>query len=179
MCQNAAKTAGGVMAAIEPELKSLLAATGQLNTPNGIAAINAYEAADQVLLAWKSGTNAQNVIQVIGAFTTVFNTLPIPDNYKLYADIISAGIVTVIGIVTGNSPAPAPAAGITAHEDAQAMYQAQVVADTVAKVKVLVPSFRFESTSAFSWFHHSPESQSKSAWNHTVDTNPEPGIVKV
>lgn len=172
MCQNAAKTAGGVMAAIEPELKSLLAGTGQLNTPNGIAAINAYEAADKVLLAWTPGTNAQNVIQVIGAFTTVFNTLPIPDNYKLYADVISAGIVTVIGIVTGNSPAPAPPAGVVAHEETQAMYAAEVASMTAEKVQRLVPTFQ---RSIF----HSPESQSKKTWNNLVDTNPAPGIVKV
>ena len=54
MCKNATKTAASLMAAIEPTIKSLLAATGQLNTPNGVAAMNAYDAALAAIQAWQS-----------------------------------------------------------------------------------------------------------------------------
>jgi hypothetical protein len=166
------KTAAGVMAAIEPTLKSLLTATGLINTPQGVAAIAAYNAALTALQNWQSGTVAQNVLELLGAFQAVFNTIPMPANVSMFANIILAGIETVIGIVTGNSPAPAAPAGVTAHEETQAMYAAHVAVETATKVQVLVPSFK---RSIF----HSPESQYKKAWNAAVDANPSAGVSKV
>ena len=169
MCKNATKTAGALMAAIEPTIKSLLAATGQLNTPNGIAAMNAYDAALLAVQNWTPGTTAQNVLQLMNAFTAVFDTLPLPPNVALYVNIITAGITAVIAILTANSPAPA---SLLTHEDTQAMHQAAVAADAAAKVAVLVPGFK---RSIF----HSPESQYNTAWNNACDTNPVEGIGKV
>jgi len=169
MCKNATKTAAALMAAIEPTIKSLLAATGQLNTPNGIAAMNAYDAALLAVQNWTPGTTAQNVLQLMNAFTAVFDTLPLPPNVALYVNIITAGITAVIAILTANSPAPA---SLLTHEDTQAMHQAAVAADAAAKVQVLVPGFK---RSIF----HSPESQYNTAWNNACDTNPVEGIGKV
>jgi hypothetical protein len=169
MCKNATKTAAALMAAIEPTIKSLLAATGQLNTPNGIAAMNAYDAALLAVQNWTPGTTAQNVLQLMNAFTAVFDTLPLPPNVALYVNIITAGITAVIAILTANSPAPA---SLLTHEDTQAMHQAAVAADAAAKVAVLVPGFK---RSIF----HSPESQYNTAWNNACDTNPVEGIGKV
>jgi hypothetical protein len=97
---------------------------------------------------WVPGTTAQNVLQLITAFTAVFDTLPLPPNVALYVNIITAGITAVIAILTANSPAPASLLG--AHEETQAMHQAAVAADAAAKVAVLVPGFK---RSIF----HSPE----------------------
>jgi len=169
MCKNATKSAAALMAAIEPTIKSLLAATGQLNTPNGVAAMNAYDAALAAIQAWQSGTTAQNVLELINAFQTVFATLPLPPAVELYVNIITAGITAVIAILTANSPAPVT---VGAHEETQAMHQAAVAADAAAKVAVLVPGFK---RSIF----HSPESQYNKEWNNAVDTNPVPGIGKV
>src|ERR1017187_5471388 len=169
MCKNATKTAGALMAAIEPTIKSLLAATGQLNTPNGIAAMNAYDAALLAIQNWTPGTTAQNVLELMNAFSTVFATLPLPPNVALYVNIITAGITAVIAILTANSPAPVT---VGAHEETQAMHQAAVAADAAAKVQVLVPGFK---RSIF----HSPESQYNTAWNNACDTNPVDGIGKV
>jgi hypothetical protein len=161
MCKNATKTAASLMAAIEPTIKSLLAATGQLNTPNGVAAMNAYDAALAAIQAWQSGTTAQNVLELINAFQTVFAALPLPPSVELYT--------AVIAILTANSPAPV---GVGGHAETQAMHQAFVAADASAKVAVLVPGFQ---RSIF----HSPESQYNKEWNNAVDTNPVPGIGKV
>jgi hypothetical protein len=179
MCKNATKSAAALMAAIEPTIKSLLAATGQLNTPNGIAAMNAYDAALLAVQNWTPSTTAQNVLQLMNAFTAVFDTLPLPPNVALYVNIITAGITAVIAILTANSPAPA---SLLTHEETQAMHQAAVAADAAAadaaaadaaaKVAVLVPGFK---RSIF----HSPESQYNTAWNNACDTNPVEGIGKV
>lgn len=176
MCKNATKTAASLMAAIEPTIKSLLAITGQTDTTNGIAAMTAYDAALVALQNWKSGTTAQNVLQLIGDFQTVFNTLPIPAQYVALANIILAGVEAVIGVIDANQPAPAAAVGLVlgedAAEDTQAAHQATVAVDTTAKVQALVPGFK---RSIF----HSPESQYKGQWNKAVDDGGLDSILKV
>jgi hypothetical protein len=172
MCKNAVKTAATLMAAIEPTLKSLLTVTGLLNTPNGQAAITAYDAALAALENWQSGTPAAEVIQLIGDFQTIISTLPIPAIYVTFANIILAGIATVIGVVTANSPAPAAPAGLPEHPEAKAMFQAHTAADTASKVQALVPGFQ---RSIF----HSPESQYNKVWNQAVDAQPTLGLAKV
>jgi hypothetical protein len=169
MCKNATKSAAALMAAIEPTIKSLLAATGQLNTPNGIAAMNAYDAALLAIQNWTPGTTAQNVLELITAFSTVFATLPLPPNVQLYVSTITAGIKIVIAILTANSPAPV---GLAVHAETQAMHQAAVAADAEAEVRALLPGFK---RSIF----HSPESQYNTAWNNACDANPVDGIGKV
>jgi hypothetical protein len=169
MCQNATKTAASLMLAIEPTIKSLLTLTGQASTPAGIAAINAYNAALAALQAWQSGTPAENVLELLNAFQAVFNTVPLPAVYQVLGNIVLAGIETVIGVLTANSPAPAaPAetadrANLLFAHDIQAAHQVNVAVDTAAKVQALVPGFKRSI-----W--HSPESQYKTAWNKAVDS---------
>jgi hypothetical protein len=173
MCQNATKTAATLMAAIEPTIKSLLTLTGQANTPNGIAAINAYDDALVALQNWQSGTAAQNVLELITAFQTVYNSLPIPSEYLVLGNIILAGIETVIGVVTANSPAPVAHADATASwEERQAMHQAAVSADTSAKVQALVPGFKRSI-----W--HTPAHQYNEAWNKAVVAGGFPATLQV
>jgi hypothetical protein len=170
MCQNATKTAASLMLAIEPTIKSLLSLEGILNTPQGIAAMNAYDAALTAVQNWKSGTSAQNVLQLIGAFQSVFNTLPLSTNVQVLTNIILAGIETVIGVLMANSPAPPAPAGVKAHAETKAMYQANVIADTTIKVATLVPGFNRS-------FWHSPESQYNKAWDNAVDAGGfDPGL---
>ena len=166
MCTNATKTAASLMAAIEPTIKSLLTETNLLNTPNGIAAINAYDAALAALEAWKSGTNAQNVLAIIADFQTVFNALPLPANAQVLTNIVLAGVEAVIGVISANSPAPVsptPVAAADAEEDTQASHQAQVIAETTAKINALVPNFKRSI-----W--HSAASQYTNTWNSAIDT---------
>jgi hypothetical protein len=170
MCTNATKTAATLMAAIEPTLKSLLTYTGQLNTTAGQAAITAYDTALAAIQNWKSGTTAQEVLQLVQAFQSAFALLPLPANVEALGNIILAGIETVIGVISANSPAPAPAAALAAHaepaspEETQAMHQAHVIADTTAKLNKLVPHFKRSI-----W--HSPASQYKATWNDAVKSN--------
>ncbi|MGA9668391.1 MAG: hypothetical protein WBQ94_04240 [Terracidiphilus sp.] len=163
MCTNAAKTVASLMAAIEPTLKSILTFTNLINTPDGKAAIAAYDAALGAVEGWQSGTTAQNVLQLIGDFQTVFNAIPFPATVSALVNIILAGIETVIGVLTANSPAPAPvaAAGDATAEETQAMHQAHVAADTASKVTALVPGFKRN-------IFRSPASQYKKAWNDAV-----------
>jgi hypothetical protein len=139
MCKNAAPTVAALMAAIEPTLVNLLTVLGIATTPNGQAAIQAYNAALLAVQDWKPGTSAQDVIGVISAFTQVFDALPIPADAAMLANIISAGIVVVIGVLTGNSPAPGQPEG-TANPNAL-----KAMDDTATKVQKLVPDWK-EST---------------------------------
>lgn len=175
MCTNAVKTAASIMAAIEPTLKGLLTFTNLINTPIGEAVIKAYDAALAAVQAWKPGTPAQEVLEVIGAFQSVFNTLPLPTTVITLTNIILAGIETVIGVLTGNSPAPAAAEEPeepATHEETKVMYQAHVVAETTAKVQTLVPGFKRSI-----W--HSPSSQYNKAWNEAIETGGYPATLKV
>lgn len=164
MCKNANKTVASLMAAIEPTLVNLLTVTGIASTPDGQAAITAYNAALTAVQNWVPGTTAQDVVQVIAAFTAVFNTLPFPTEVKSLVDIVSAGIEVVVGVLEGNSSAPAPAAGTNVTASAEEIQHAQESAalkDAEAKVSVLVPGFK---RSIFT----SPAHQYKNAWNSAV-----------
>jgi hypothetical protein len=170
MCKNAVATAANLMQAIEPTIKSLLTETNLINTPDGISAINAYNAALLALQGWQSGTASETVLELIGAFQAVFNTLPLPTTVQTLTNIILAGIETVIGVITANSPVPsAPAVGdpvageplAASDEEINGMHVAHTIADTTAKVQVLVPGFKRSI-----W--HSPESQYNTAWNKAV-----------
>ena len=107
MCQNAEKTAAELMQEIEPTLVSLLELEGIANTPDGQAAINAYNAALTAVQNWVPGTTSQTVVQLINAFTAVFDTLPIPTEAIGLENLIAAGVVTVITVITANSPTTA------------------------------------------------------------------------
>lgn len=175
MCPNATKTAAAVMKAVGPTLVSVLTLVGQSTTPAGLAAMAAYDAAVTALENWQQGTTAQNVLELIGAFQTAFNAVtavaPISPQIQLLVNVILAGIKIVIGIITANSPAPV-SAEFPAHSDTQAMHQAAVAADTLAKVQALVPGFKRSI-----W--HSPESQYNAQWNKAVDEGGFPATLKV
>ena len=173
MCKNATATAAALMAAIEPTIVNLLTSAGIMNTPDAQAAKAAFDAALQAVENWKSGTPADDVLQAINAFSAVFNTLPIPPNFKTLANIIVAGITAVIGVINANAPAPAHATaqGLTS-DDAQAHHQANVVADTAEQVQALVPGFK---RSVFT----PPDKQYKNTWNNAVKSGNFPAELQV
>jgi hypothetical protein len=163
------------MAAIEPTLKSVLSLLGQADTPEGKAAILAFDAALVAVREWKNGTPAENVIQAMTDFQNAFNAVVEPlgldPKIQLLVNVVLAGVETVIGILLANSPAPQAPAGLKAHSETQAMHQSAVIAHTTLRVKTLVPSFKRSI-----W--HSPESQYKSTWNHAVAEGEFPDTLK-
>jgi hypothetical protein len=161
MCQNAQKTLINLMAEIEPSLVALGNATGLSNNPEFELVLKEYNAALAAVESWQSGTVAQDVIQVINALEVGVQALPIPPTYQVLVNIILAGIATVIGVLSANSPAPAPVAQteVTATpEEVQAQHQAAVIHDTTVKVQTLVPGFKRSI-----W--HSAATQYKNQWN--------------
>jgi hypothetical protein len=170
MCQNANKTVAALMAAIEPTLKSLLTFAGIAGTTEAQAAIAAYDAALTAVQNWQSGTTAQNVLELIGDFQTVFASLPLPPTVEALTNIILAGIETVIGVLTANSPAPAAPQGTVGAEE-QGMHQAAVAADTVQKVHALVPGIKLSR-------FHAADVQYKKAWNDAVASGGFPETLK-
>jgi hypothetical protein len=163
MCKSVVATLGNVMAAIEPTLVSVETATGIINTAAGQDSIAAYKAALAAVEAWVPGTTSQDVVQVIGAFTQVFDVLPFPPEVELLVNTISAGIVVVINILAANSPAPAGTVA-AAHQEA-------VAADAQARVAVLLPGFRegwFTRTKAAMGDTNAVAGAYKSEWNRNV-----------
>ena len=162
MCKAADQTAVAVLKGIEPTFVELLTLEGLASTTDGIAAVTAYNAAVTALSAWVPGTTAENVVQLLNDFVTVFDTLPIPTEVKSLSSLIVGGITAVVGIITANSPAPASPAGTPATEESQALHAMSVRTETEAKVKTLVPSFKMSK-------FHSPAVQYRNAWNKQVD----------
>lgn len=116
MCKNATQTAANFMAAIEPTLVNLLTDTGIAATPNGIAAIAAYNAAEKAVAAWVPGTAATEVAELVQDFNTVFQGLPVPADFKTFASIIAGGIQAVLTVLVGNTTSPATAEAATPEE---------------------------------------------------------------
>lgn len=181
MCKNAVATAGALMKAIEPTVIQLLTLAGVAATPDGQAAIKAFDAALQAVEAWTPGTTPQVVVEAINAFTLVFNTLPLPAMYKALESIISAGIVTVIGVITANSPAPAHLTAqlasvapedVATDEEMQHHFRAAVIHQTTHQVQALVPEFK---RSIFT----SAAGQYKKTWNSTVESGNLDAALKV
>jgi hypothetical protein len=177
MCVNAQKTAGDLLAAIEPTINSLLTEANLANTTEGKAAVAAYDSAVTDLQDWTPGTPATEVLKVIEDFQIAFNALPLPTTVQTLTNIILAGVETVIGVITANSPAPAAPATTTAagplvaHADVQAAHQVEVVAATTAKVQTLVPGFKRSV-----W--HSAATQYKNTWNDAVKKGKFPATLK-
>ena len=178
MCTNATKTAASLMLAIEPTLKAFLSFENVLTTPEGQAAIAAYESALTAVQNWQNGTPATEVLELIAAFTSAFSAvtapLNLPPTVVLLVNVISGGIVAVIGVLTANSPAPvvASAVGDASSEESAMAYQHQVIADTTAKVAELVPTFKRSI-----W--HSAATQYRRTWNETVAGAALPDSLKV
>ena len=166
MCKNAAPTVSSVMKAMRPTLISVLTLVGQADTPNGLAAVAAFDAAQVAAQNWKQGTNADNILQLLGDFQVAFNAvvepLDLPPQTVALVNVILAGVETVLGIIIANSPAPPAPAGITSLKEPQALHQATVASDTVVKVHALVPGIKLSR-------FHSPASQYNHAWNKAVD----------
>lgn len=134
MCKEAEKSAAAILSAVEPDLVQLLTIEGIASTPDGQSAIAAYNALDTALQNWVPGTGAQVAIEAANAFTAVFQTLPIPVEAKGLEALISGAIVTVIGILNANSPAPAGVPQV-AHAEAIADHtEEQVTALTGIKI---------------------------------------------
>lgn len=171
MCQNANKTAASLMAAIEPTLKSLLTFAGVDPTVSATV-FSEYDTALAAIKAWAPGTAAQDILELLTAFDAAFNALPVPSTLKDLANIILAGISTVIGVITANSPQPVAVSDSSPAFDFVGDYQAHVAIETASKVQTLVPGFK---RSLF----HSPESQYKTAWNSAVDEHSLPTELRV
>ena len=170
MCQNANKTAASVLAGIEPEIKSILSIEGVANTKQATTALAAYDQAVTDLNAWQPGTIAQDLIQVLDDLQVAIQALPIPPAYQLLSSAILAGVVTVIGIVTGNSPAPALGSlpeGVDA-ATVQADHERAVMATYAVRAQDLVPWYRIKTRAT--WLpERRPAVQQRECWNKGCD----------
>jgi hypothetical protein len=167
MCVNAQKTIINLMAEIEPSIIAIGNETGIANNPAFQTVISEYNAALTAVENWKSGTPAQDAIQIITDLQTGLQALQslIPSNILTLLNIILAGVATVIAVLSANSPAPTPivTGGDATPEETQAQWQAQVIADVTAKVLKLVPGYKRSI-----W--HSAATQYKNTWNGAVKT---------
>lgn len=179
MCENVASQLGNLMTGIEPTVISLETMLGVINTPDGQASIAAYNAALEAVENWKPGTDAQTVIQLIAAFTKTIDAISasglIPPEATGLINIIAAGVTIVVSILTGNSPVAADEAS-----------QKKVMHDAMAKVKVLVPSYKeslADKIRAAAGDHSVAANEYKRSWNKEVSevskTHPKYASLKV
>lgn len=177
MCQNATKTAYAVLAGVEPELKSILTIEGVANTPQATAALTAYDQALADLKNWTPGTPSQDLIQVLNDLQIAIPALPIPPQYQLLSSAILAAVVTVIGIVTGNSPAQpvAVAAGEAAPDmaEVQADHERATMAEFTVRAQSLVPFYKIRTRATF-LPGRTPTEQQKACWNKACDLSNAP-----
>jgi hypothetical protein len=165
MCQNAQKTIINLMSEIEPSIVDLGNEFNLSNTPAFQTVISEYNVALTAVENWTSGSVAQEVIEAINDVGTAVQALPIPATAKTLVSIILAGLATVIGVLSANSPnpTPAPADSDASPEELQAAYHDQVLKTTTTKVQQLVPGFKRSI-----W--HSAATQYKNTWNAAVKT---------
>ena len=164
MCEKAAQTAGELMTNLEPEFVQLLTIEGIVDTPDGVAAVNAFNSASKLLAAWTPGTSpSATLIEAIEDVQTVFNGLPLPDVDKSLAGVVSATLVIILGLVKGKAT-PAPSAIAASNGDgsaAQTIHENAIEASVTTQVQTLVPGFK---RSIF----HTIGGQQKRAWNKAV-----------
>lgn len=159
MCTNATKTAAALMTGIRPTL------VGFMNLENVDAAtqqevLEAYDAADKAVGSWTPGTSSETVVELVNAVVAVFDTLPIPEEDKDLAGIISAGLTAVIAILEANSTT-------------DTLEQNGIVAAAVVKVNTLAPNAFTYHKGIFAEFQASPAKQYHNAWNAKVEAKGE------
>lgn len=186
MCQNAPATIAATMTAIRPTIVNVFTILNISSTEQAKAALAAFDSADAALANWKQGTSAQTVIQLIQAFTAAFDavttSVPVPIEITALVNVISAGIVTVIGLIEANAAPATPAASA----EETSLHQAHVAAETQAKVQQLVPGFKlslWDKGRAALGDHGVVASEYKKEWNKAVERaakeNPKVALAKV
>ena len=184
MCQNAQSTAYAILSAEEPEIKSILTIEGVANTPQATTALQAYDLALADLKNWTPGTVSQETIEVLTDLQTAITALTplVPPTYALLINAVLAAIITVLGIVSGNSPAPAVTAsvvpaGVTAAE-VQADHERATMTTYAARAQSLVPFYKIKTRGT--WLpERSPVAQNKACWNKAVEITGAPESFKV
>lgn len=114
---------------------------------------------------WKKGSPAQNIIQILTDVSVGLKPL-VPPEDELIANVILAGITTVIGILDGNQSVPTPT-GATANDTQIKEHQAEVAMHTMSQVKTLVPGFHYRK-GFLGLFRENPEHAYYDNWNEVV-----------
>jgi hypothetical protein len=176
MCENAAKTVGSVLKAAEPDLRDILTITGVAGTPQAAAALQAYDQAETDLLNWTQGDAPEEAIQILTDAQAAVSALTplIPTTDALLINVVLAAIIVAIGIVTGNSPAPAAVHEGVTPEMVQADHERATMVDYTDRVRTLVPFYKVETRAT--WLPgRSPADQINKAWKQacTLTNHPE------
>jgi hypothetical protein len=138
VCKNAQATAYALFSAAEPEFDGLLTLVGVATTPAGQAAETAYDNALADLKNWTPGTTDTEIIELIGDVNTEFQALPLPQDAKTLAGLITGAITAVLGILNANTTAPAAVtAAPELAEHIQTLHAHAVATDTETKVFAL------------------------------------------
>ena len=108
MCKNVANTTYDIIdTVVLPEVTSILQIEGISATASPIMGYigNALEA----LKNWKQGTPSQDAIEALTDLQNSLQLLPVSATVKIMVNTTIATVISVIHLVTGNSPAPTTA----------------------------------------------------------------------
>jgi len=180
MCKNAQKTAYDLLLAEEPTIKNILTLEGVAGTPQAVLALSAYDQALTDLADWVPGTASQDVLEALADVQTAIPALPIPVQYQLLGNTIVAAIITVIAVVTGNSPAASaePLPEGVDYEEAQQDNERATIAIYTPRAQALVPFYKLKTRAT--WLpERTPKAQYKACWNKAVQISAAPDAFKL
>jgi len=116
--------------------------------------------------SWKKGDPAQTFITVLTDAEAAFKLLPVPEVDQEIADVILAGITTLIGIFDANGAVTTPT-GATASDTEIKEHQSEVAMATTSAVKTLVPGFHYRK-GFLGLFRENPEHAYFDEWNKVI-----------
>ncbi len=155
MCKNATATAAGLLAGIEPTLVQFLKLEN-IPAEEQATVIAAYDAAVTAVAAWKPGSTGTVAVEAVQALNSIFQTLPVPDQDKVFASLITAGLTSVIAIIEANSTT-------------NVLEQHAITAKAVTDVNAMAPgAFKYHK-GVFAVFQDSPAEAYHNAWHKKVE----------
>jgi acyl transferase domain-containing protein len=142
MCDKVIPVAEGVLTDEYPVLVTFLGDIGQGDTPNGIAAENAYKAFEVGVENFQTGTTITEVEGALNAFLGVWNAIPIPVGAQSIGDVIIAAVEGVLGLLGGSSvPVPTPPAVAPTADEIKA-HQAAYISHATAAIQKVSPDIK-------------------------------------
>lgn len=185
MCANAEQQLINIAQVTETTAISLLTESKLISTTQGTTITSYFSTLITDLKAWKSGTPATNILQIVEDIAALLPSLPIPAPFNLLVPVALGGLETILTLLGANSPAPVTAATEGAVPELaphlQSLHANAVAVAGEAKVESLTGYKPSTIDKARAMFGDSSiaAKKYKQVWNETVESNSLPETLKV
>lgn len=183
MCANAEAQVINIAQVAETTTISLLTESKLISTTQGTTITSYFSTLITDLKAWKSGTPATNILQVVQDIQALLPSLPIPAPFNLLVPVALGGLETILTLLGANSPAPVEA-GVEATTEAlaanQELHAHATAAAGEAKVVQLTgyKASKWDKARAMVGDTHVASDAYRKVWNETVESNSLPETLK-